>query len=107
MWFIKYVQHGFTYIKECDWSQCPQCIICNIEFRNSSLASVKLREYFLELYGDGKYKNTMLKEFKVKRSKFNGKTILPGFDSINKPILTALYKVAYLIANHAPLEKLL
>ena len=61
----------------------------------------KLREYFLKMHGDGKYKNTTLAEFKVKRARFDEKATLPvlGFVPINKPILTASYEVAYLIAK--------
>lgn len=68
---------------------------------NSSLAPAKLREDFLKLHGDGKYKNTTLAEFKMKRARFDEKATLPvpGFVPINKPILTALYEVAYLIAK--------
>ena len=43
----------------------------------------------------------MLVEFEVKRARFDENTTLPilGFVSINKLILTASYKVAYLIAE--------
>ncbi|CDQ91221.1 unnamed protein product [Oncorhynchus mykiss] len=98
-WSDKYVQYGFTCIKERDGSQRPNCMICNAKLSNSSLA--KLREHFLKLHGDGKYKNTTLAEFKVKRARFDEKATLPvlGFVPINKPILTASYEVAYLVAK--------
>ncbi|XP_069563784.1 protein FAM200C-like [Brachyistius frenatus] len=67
---------------------------------NSSLAPAKLKEHFLKLH-DGKYKNTTLAEFKVKRARFDEKATLPvlGFVPIDKPIPTASYEVAYLIAK--------
>uniref|UniRef100_A0AAQ4RQI6 DUF4371 domain-containing protein n=1 Tax=Gasterosteus aculeatus aculeatus TaxID=481459 RepID=A0AAQ4RQI6_GASAC len=100
-WSDEYVQYGFTCITECDGSQRPNCMICNAKLSNSSLAPAKLREHFLKLHGDGQYKNTTLAEFKVKRDRFDEKATLPvlGFVPINKPILTASYEVAYLIAK--------
>ena len=100
-WSDEYVQYGFTCITERDGSQRPNCMICNAKLSNSSLAPAKLREHFLKLHGDGKYKNTTLAEFKVKRARFDEKATLPvlGFVPINKPILTASYEVAYLIAK--------
>ncbi|KAF2366001.1 protein of unknown function DUF4371 [Trinorchestia longiramus] len=67
----------------------------------ASLAPEKLREHFLKLHGDGKYKNTTIAESKVKRARFDEKAILSvlGFVTINKPILTASYEVAYPIAK--------
>ncbi|KAG8231590.1 hypothetical protein J437_LFUL012282, partial [Ladona fulva] len=100
-WSDEYVQYGITCITECDGSQRPTCMICNAKLSNSSLAPAKLREHFLKLHGDGKYKNTTLAEFKVTRARFDERATLPvlGFVSINKPILTASYEVAYLIAK--------
>ena len=51
--------------------------------------------------GDGKYKNTTLAEFKIKRARYDEKAILPvfGFVPIDKPTLTASYEVAYLLAK--------
>uniref|UniRef100_A0A8C5M152 Uncharacterized protein n=1 Tax=Leptobrachium leishanense TaxID=445787 RepID=A0A8C5M152_9ANUR len=100
-WSDEYVQYGFTCITERDGSQRPNCMICNAKLSNSSLAPAKLREHFLKLHGDGKYKNTTLAEFKVRRARFDEKASLPvlGFLPINKPILIASYEVAYLIAK--------
>ncbi|XP_040275822.1 protein ZBED8-like [Bufo bufo] len=100
-WSDEYVQYGFTCITERDGSQRPNCMICNAKLSNSSLAPAKLREHFLKLHGDGKYKNTTLAEFKVRRTRFDEKASLPvlGFVPINKPILIASYEVAYLIAK--------
>ncbi|XP_076055299.1 protein FAM200C-like [Oratosquilla oratoria] len=66
-----------------------------------SLAPAKLREHFLKLHGDGKYKNTTFGEFKIKRARFDEKGTLPalGFVLIDKPVLTASYEVASLIAK--------
>lgn len=91
---------------EHDGSQNPQCMICNTKLSNSSLALAKLREHFLKLHGDGKYKNTTLAEFKVMKARFDEKATLPvlGFVPINNLILTALYKVAYLIAKQGKLH---
>jgi zinc finger BED domain-containing protein 5/7/8/9 len=98
-WSDEYVQYGFTCITERDGSQHPCCMICNAKLSNSSLAPAKLREHFLKLHE--KYKNTTLAEFKVKRARFVEKATLPvlGFVPVNKPILTASYEVAYLIAK--------
>ena len=100
-WSDEYVQYGITCITEHDGSQRPNCIICNAKLSNSSLAPAKLREHFLKLHGDGKYKNTTLAEFKMKRARFDEKATLPVlvFVPVNKPILTASYEVAYLIAR--------
>nr|XP_054593836.1 protein FAM200C-like [Nothobranchius furzeri] len=100
-WSDEYVKHGFTCITERDGSQRPICMICNAKLSNSSLAPAKLKEHFLKLHGDGEHKNTTLAEFKVKRARFDEKATLSalGFVPINKPILTASYEVAYLIAK--------
>jgi len=100
-WLDEYVQYGFTCIKERDRIQRPQCMICPAKLNNSSLTPAKLKEHFLKLHGDGKYKDTTLAEFKVKRVRFDDRVTLPvlGFIPIDKPILTASYEVAYLIAK--------
>ena len=100
-WSDEYVQYGFTCITERDGSQRPQCMICNANLSNSSLAPAKLREHFLKVRGDGKYKNTTLAEFKEKRARFDKEATLPvlGFVPIDQPVLTASYEVAYLIAK--------
>ncbi|XP_077283104.1 protein FAM200C-like [Arctopsyche grandis] len=76
-------------------------MICYANLSNSSLALAKLRKHFLKLHGDGKYKNTTLGKFNVKRARFDEKATLPvlGYVPINQPILTASYEVAYLIAK--------
>ena len=55
------------------------------------------------MHGDRKYKNTTLAEFKIKRPRYDKKATLPvfGFAPIDKPILTASYEVAYLIAKQS------
>lgn len=75
-------------------------MISNAKLSNSSLAPAKLREHFLKLHGDGKYTQTFA-EFKVKRARFDERATLPvlGFVPIDKPILTASYKIAYLIGK--------
>ena len=100
-WSDEYVRYGFTYITEPDGSQRPQCTICDAKLSNSSLASAKLKEHFLKMHGDGKYKNTTLAEFKIKKARYDEKATRAvfGFVSIDKPILTALHEVAYLIAK--------
>ena len=111
-WSDEYVRYVFTYITERDGSQRPQCTICDAKLSSSSLAPAKLKEHFLKMHGDGKYKNTMLAEFKIKRARYDEKAILPvfGFVPIDKPILTASYEVEYLIAKqgkpHTSKEKL-
>ena len=68
---------------------------------NSSLAPAKLQEYFTKVHGIGKYKDTTLTQFKQKRARFDANVTITsyGFVSVDKPILTALYEVAYLIAK--------
>ncbi|KAF2351899.1 Protein of unknown function DUF4817 [Trinorchestia longiramus] len=55
----------------------------------------------VKLHCDGKYMNTTLAEFKVKKARFDERATLPilGFVPIKKPILTASYEVACLIAK--------
>ena len=95
-WSDEYVRYGFTYITEADGSQRPQYTICDAKLSNCSLAPAKLKEHFLKMHGDGKYKNTTLAEFKIKRARYDEKTILPvfGFVPIDKPILVcaSLYR---------------
>ena len=109
-WSEKYVQYGFMYITESDGSQRLQYMICYARLSNCCLASAKLKEQFQKVHGDRKYCNTTLAEFKMKRARFDENAILPvfGFVLIDKPILTASYEVAYLIAkqeNYTPLVK--
>ena len=85
-WSDEYVQYGFKYITELDGSQRPQCTICDAKLSHSSLAPAKLKEHFLKMHGDGKYKNTAIVEFKIKRARYDEKAILPvfGFVAIDK-----------------------
>jgi len=100
-WSEEYVQYGFTCITEVDGSQHPQCMICDSKLSNSSLAPAKLKEHFRKVHGDGKYKSTTLTEFKMLRARYDENATLAsfGFVPIDKPILTASYEVAYLIAQ--------
>ena len=81
--------------------KCPQCMLCNVKLSNSSLAPAKLREHFTKVQGTGKYKDATLTQFKQKRARFDeNATIIPyGFVTVDKPMLTASYEVAYLIAK--------
>ena len=58
------------------------------------------------MHGDGKYKNTTLAEFQIKRARYDKKATLPvfGFVTIDKPILTASCEVAYLSAKQGKLH---
>ena len=67
-WSDDYVQYGFAYITEPDENHRPQCTICDAKLSNSSSAPAKLKEHFLKMHDDGKYKNTTLAEFKIKRA---------------------------------------
>ena len=98
-WSDGYVQYGFTCIKKRDGTPCPQCIICSIKLRNSSLVPTKLKEH-CATHKDGN-KNTTLAEFKVKRARFDSRATLPvlGFVPIDKPIITASYEVVHLVAK--------
>ena len=66
-WSDEYAQYEFTYIIEPDGNQRLQCTICDAKSSNSSLAPPKLKEHFLKMHGDGKYKNTTIAEFKIKK----------------------------------------
>ena len=59
-WSDEYVQYRFSYITEPDGSQRPQWTICDAKLSNSSLPPAQLKEHFLKMHGEGKYKNTML-----------------------------------------------
>ena len=76
-------------------------MLCNVKLSNFSLVPVKLREHFTKVYGTGKYKDTTLTQFKQKRARFDANATITsyGFVSADKPILTASYEVAYLIAK--------
>ena len=89
-WSDGYGEYGFTYITEPDRSQRPQCTICDAKLSNSSLAPVKLKEHFLKMHGDGKYKNTTLDEFKIKRASVAASI---AFRSLNP--VSLVYRVAY------------
>ena len=95
------MQYGFTCATKSDGTQYPQCMLCNVKLSNSSLAPAKLREYFTKVHGTGKYKNTTLNQFKQKRARFDANATIRsyGFVPVDKPILTASYEVAYLIAK--------
>ena len=73
---------------------------------NSSLAPAKLRKYFTKFHGTGKYKDTTLNQFKQKRARFDANATITsyGFVPVDKPILTASYEVAYLIAKQGKLH---
>ena len=100
-WSEKYVQYGFTCATENDGTQYPQCMLCNVNLSNSSLAPDKPREHFAKVHGLGKYKDTALNQFKQKRAQFatNATTACYGFVPVDKPILIASYEVAYLNAK--------
>ena len=100
-WSDDYVQYGFTYIAEPNGGQRPRCIICDAKLSNSSLTPAKLKEHFLKIHGDGKYKNTTIAEFKIRRARYDEKAILPvdSLVPVDKPIIMASYEVAYLIAK--------
>ena len=76
-------------------------MLCNVKLSNFSLAPAKLREHFTKVPGTGKYKDTTLTQFKQKRARFDANATITfyGFVLVDKPILTASYEVAYLIAK--------
>ena len=91
------MQNSFTCATKSNGTQYPQCTLCNVKSSNSSLAPAKLREYFRKVYGTGKYKDTTINQFK--RFDANATIRCYSFVPVDKPILTALYEVAYLIAK--------
>ena len=76
-------------------------MLCNVKLSNSSLTLAKLREHFTKVHGTGKYKDTTLNQFKQKRARFDTNATITsyGFVPVDKPILTASYKGAYLIVK--------
>ena len=76
-------------------------MLCNVMLSNFSLAPAKLRKHFTKVPGTGKYKDTTFTQFKQKRTRFDANATITsyGFVSVDKPILTASYEVAYLIAK--------
>ena len=100
-WSEDYVRYGFTYTTEQDGTQHPQCMLCFVKLSNISLVPAKLREHFIKLHGEGQYKDATLDEFKFQRARFDARATLPAhnFIPIDKPILSASYEVAYLIAK--------
>ena len=100
-WSENYMQYGFTFATKSDGTQYPQCRLYNIKLSNSSLESAKLPQHFTKVYGTGKYKDTTLNQFKQKRARFDANATIKsyGFVPVDKPILTASYEVAYLIAK--------
>ena len=95
------MQYGFTCAPKSDGIQYLQCLLCNVKLRNSSLAPAKLREHFTKVYGTGKYVGTTLNQFKQKGPDFVQVLPLHLMVPMDKAILTASYKVAYLIAKTA------
>ena len=105
-WSENYVQYGFSYATKIDGTQYPQCMLCNVKLSNSSLAPAKLREHFTKVHGTGKYKDNTLNQFKQKRARFDANANITSYDfvPVDKPILTASYEVAYLIAKQGKLH---
>ena len=79
----------------------PQCFLCNVKLSSSSFVPAKLKEHFKKVHGSGKYKDTTLEELKQKRARYDAKSTITTYDFVHvgKPILTASYEVAYLIAK--------
>ena len=100
-WSENYVQYGFTCATKSDGTQYPQCMLCNVKLSNSSLAPAKLRKHFRKVYGTGKYKETTINQFKQKRTRFDTNATIRsyGFVPVDKPVFTASYEVANLIAK--------
>ena len=100
-WSENYAQYGFTCATKGDGTRYPRCMLCNVKLSNSSLAPAKLRKHYTKVHDTGKYKDTTLTQFKQKRARFNANATITscGFVSVDKPILTASYEVAYLIAK--------
>ena len=108
----KLLQYGVTCVTESIGTQRPQCMLCNNKLNNSSLAPAKLREHFTKVHGTRKYAGTTHDQFKQKKARFDAHANITsyGFVPVDKPILTASYKVVYLIEsmeNHTPLVNLL
>ena len=76
-------------------------MLCNVKLSNSSRAPAILREHFTKVHGIGKYKDATFTQFKQKRARFDANAAITpyGFVPVDKPILTASYEVAYLIAK--------
>ena len=100
-WSENYMQYGFTCATKSDGTQYSQCTLCDDKLSDFSLATAKLRKPFTKVHGTGKYKDTTLTQFKQNRARLDANVTITscGFVSVDKPILTASYEVAYLIAK--------
>ena len=84
-----------------DGTQYPQCMFRNVNLSDSSQAPAKLREHFTKVYGTGNNEDTTLNQFKQERARFDANAAITFHDfvPVDKPILTASYGAAYLIAK--------
>ena len=99
-WSEDYVQHGFTSLTEKDGTVRPQCILCSKVLSNANLKPSRLKENFDNCHGGAK-SGSNLNTLKIKKARFHQSGTLEkhGFVPIDKPLLHASYKVAFLCAK--------
>ena len=91
------MKHGFTCLTEKDGTERPQCILCSKVLSNANLKPSRLKEHFENRHAGAKSGNN-LNTLKIKRARFHQSGTLEkhGFLPIDKPLLHASYKIAFL-----------
>ena len=94
---------------ESEGDERPQCILCNVVFRNANMKPSRLKEHFNHKHGGVGQDSESLK---IKRARFDSMGTLEkwGFVSAEKPLLLACNKVGYEISKqkkHTQLLKVL
>ena len=99
-WSENYVALGFTKNIGKDETEKAQCILCDQALTNSSLKPSKLKIHFATHSRSAAYG---IKALKIKRARYDQKGTLPLLHktttTVQKPILMASYRAAYLIAK--------
>ena len=99
-WSENYVAFGFAKNIEKDGTEKAQCILCDQVLTNSSLKPSKLKIHFAKHGGSAAYGFEALN---TKRARYDQKGTLPQLHktttTMQKPILMASYRAAYLIAK--------
>ncbi|XP_028966643.1 protein ZBED8-like [Galendromus occidentalis] len=101
-WSDDYVRFGFTLVMGKDLLPKAQCILCSTVFANTSLKPSKLETHFLK-HGGEKSEGNDLESLRIKRARFDSRGTLPSMKRqscmVDKPILTAPYQAARMIAK--------
>ena len=99
-WSENYVAFGFTKNIGKDGTEKAQCILCDQVLTNSSLKPSKLKIHFATHGGSAAYG---IEALKTKRARYDQKGTLSQLHkattTMQKPMLMASYRAAYLIAK--------